>query len=388
MIITGCICKEHLSAHFGKNYSVFTLTQKPRKIQYVLHILFLLLATAISSRAFMWRFPARCLVFHNCNRDLTQELKYTCFRIFFFFKPEYMRGQKCVDSQTLHTLIVEKPLALMLNVLLWQNVLGWAVGFHSATRALVKSQWCILLHNTWAKQILLSIFYPAVPSSHFSVYTSLIPFLTKEETRGERSQGNSLFSLSWSVRNVNWIWHVTSISMRCWKVFMMDCSSWILIIMKLCSLSHIFFSWPNSYCPVTLLLVHSPEFGNHRSKIFSAVVFKNSHKWNQRGRGQTFQTSPEPRVRRQQCPYTFGRRWRWPHASRLSVCVAGGGDRGLPAVSWIGTRVPDLQRNPQHAAERRRGIDGAERDLPLNRHSDGIVGIGEREKRERGWTLV
>ena len=106
LIITGYICKEHLSAHFGKNYSIFTLTQKHRKIQYVLHILFLLLAAAISSRAFMWWFPAQCLVFHNCNRDLTQELKYTCFRFFFFFffYPEYMRGRKCVDSQTLHTL--------------------------------------------------------------------------------------------------------------------------------------------------------------------------------------------------------------------------------------------------------------------------------------------
>lgn len=59
------------------------------------------------------------------------------------------------------------------------------------------------------------------------------------------------------------------------------------------------------------------------------------------------------------------------------ACVAGGGDWGLPAVSRIGTRVPDLQRNPQHAAERGRGVAAAEHRLtPNSTHS---------ERRERLW---
>lgn len=107
LIITGYICKEHLSAHFGKNYSIFTLTQKHRKIQYVLHILFLLLAAAISSRAFMWWFPAQCLVFHNCNRDLTQELKYTCFRLFIFFILNTCVGENVSTPKHYTVLIVE-----------------------------------------------------------------------------------------------------------------------------------------------------------------------------------------------------------------------------------------------------------------------------------------
>lgn len=63
------------------------------------------------------------------------------------------------------------------------------------------------------------------------------------------------------------------------------------------------------------------------------------------------------------------------------VCVAGGGDRGLSAVPWIRTRVPDLQRNPQHAAERRRGVEGIRHP---NYHSDGIVGIPREERLDSG----
>ena len=155
----------------------------------------------------------------------------------------------------------------MLNVPPWQTVLGFppdvgAVCFHSATRALVKSQWCIPLHNTWAKQILLTFFCPAVPSSHFSAYTSSIPFLAKEETRGERSRGNSLFSYEHKHKVTVFlgaasteydVWH-SHMWLRSWlqiscdaeRCFMMDWSSWILIIIKLCLLSHIFCSWPNS----------------------------------------------------------------------------------------------------------------------------------------------
>lgn len=59
----------------------------------------------------------------------------------------------------------------------------------------------------------------------------------------------------------------------------------------------------------------------------------------------------------------------------VCVCATGGGGRGLSAVSWVRTWVPHLQRNPQHAAERRRGVEGIEHNLTANYHSDGIVGI-------------
>ena len=85
---------------------------------------------------------------------------------------------------------------------------------------------------------------------------------------------------------------------------------------------------PTVHSSMTLLLVRSPGFGNRRSKIFNAVVFKISHKWNRRGRGQTIQTSPKPRAWQQRCPHTFGRFvcftpwWHLAVTSRLpSVCV-------------------------------------------------------------------
>ena len=59
----------------------------------------------------------------------------------------------------------------------------------------------------------------------------------------------------------------------------------------------------------------------------------------------------------------------------VSVSATGGGGGGLSAVSWVRTRVPHLQRNPQHAAEWRRGVEGIKHNLTANYHSDGIVGI-------------
>lgn len=56
--------------------------------------------------------------------------------------------------------------------------------------------------------------------------------------------------------------------------------------------------------------------------------------------------------------------------------VTGGGDGGLPAVPRVRTRVPDFQGNPQHAAERRRGVEGLKLSLIWN--------YGYLERREVG----
>lgn len=47
--------------------TIFSLSQWHRKMQRVLDILFLLLATAISNKAFMWWFPAQCLQVHHVH---------------------------------------------------------------------------------------------------------------------------------------------------------------------------------------------------------------------------------------------------------------------------------------------------------------------------------
>lgn len=65
------------------------------------------------------------------------------------------------------------------------------------------------------------------------------------------------------------------------------------------------------------------------------------------------------------------------------VCAAGGGGRGVSEVPWIRTRVSDLQRNPQHAAEWRGGIDSKSLVLTHNytpNCQDGTV-YSDREKR-------
>lgn len=57
-------------------------------------------------------------------------------------------------------------------------------------------------------------------------------------------------------------------------------------------------------------------------------------------------------------------------------CAAGGGGGGLSEVSRVRPRVPHLQRNPQHAAERGRGVAASQTPPPpWTAPSEGAVGV-------------
>ena len=161
---------------------------------------------------------------------------------------------------------------------------------------------------------------------------------------------------------------------------------------------------PTVHSSMTLLLVRSPGFGNRRSKIFNAVVFKISHKWNRRGRGQTIQTSPKPRAWQQRCPHTFGRFvcftpwWHLAVTSRLpSVCVC-----VCVCCRWRWSRAAcsvlnrdESSRSPEEsptccwAKTRRRRRRTQPPPEPSLRWDCGYRGEREREKREAGlWFKV
>lgn len=145
------------------------------------------------------------------------------------------------------------------------------------------------------------------------------------------------------------------------------------IIIKLCLLHHI--------CPILSMALDwatAHSLGTTGPKLCCKI----SLKWNSGSWGQSLQTSSKPRVWQQatwclQCPLVAAS----PSCVLWVVCVAGGGDRGLSAVPGIRTRVPYHQRNPQHAAEWRRGVEGIKQP---NYHAQGIVGIQREERLDSG----
>lgn len=134
-----------------------------------------------------------------------------------------------------------------------------------------------------------------------------------------------------------------------------------------------FFSWPGSKCFMALYQSTAHGFGTTGLIYEVAWTFLLSRTKGQR-LNQTYLTGQSVYFFRSVLTSSGG-----VILLFLSWCVTGGGDRGLSAVPRVRARVPDLQRNPQHAAEWRWGVDDSVSVLLL--HAEGLWVFRERKER-------